>query len=192
MDFDTLYIGFVIVSIIFQMVSEINVGKKQKEPGDVSFRWTYPVMAGSYLILTGLTFTEFFIVPRKINYIVSIAGLIMFIAGILGREWAIKTLDKYWSLQIETRNSQKLVKTGPYRYLRHPNYLSVALKGIGFTLIPNAYVSFLFSLIVYFPIILLRTYLEEIKLEKIFGQEYNDYRQEVHALFPFNIGRKGA
>ena len=43
----------------------------------------------------------------------------------LGRIWVIVTLRRYWTTRIMTLPDTPLVQTGPFRYLRHPNYLLV-------------------------------------------------------------------
>ena len=43
----------------------------------------------------------------------------------LGRIWVIMSLGGYWTTRIITLPDAPLVRTGPYRYIRHPNYLLV-------------------------------------------------------------------
>ena len=43
----------------------------------------------------------------------------------LGRLWVISTLGRYWTTRIITLPGAPLVRTGPFRWLRHPNYLLV-------------------------------------------------------------------
>jgi methyltransferase len=43
----------------------------------------------------------------------------------LGRIWVLASLGRYWTTRIITLPDAPLVRTGPYRYLRHPNYLLV-------------------------------------------------------------------
>jgi methyltransferase len=43
----------------------------------------------------------------------------------LGRLWVISTLGYYWTTRIVTVPGTPLVQTGPFRWLRHPNYLLV-------------------------------------------------------------------
>ena len=43
----------------------------------------------------------------------------------LGRIWVIVSLGRYWTTRIITLPDAPLVRTGPYRYFRHPNYLLV-------------------------------------------------------------------
>ena len=42
------------------------------------------------------------------------------------RVWVIATLGPYWTTRIITLDSAPLVRRGPYRFVRHPNYLVVA------------------------------------------------------------------
>ena len=46
----------------------------------------------------------------------------------LGRIWVIVSLGGYWTTRIMTLPDAPLVQTGPFRYLRHPNYLLVAAE----------------------------------------------------------------
>ena len=46
----------------------------------------------------------------------------------LGRIWVIVSLGGYWTTRIITLPEAPLVQTGPFRYLRHPNYLLVAAE----------------------------------------------------------------
>jgi methyltransferase len=42
------------------------------------------------------------------------------------RAWVIASLGPYWTTRIVTLPGAPLVRRGPYRFLRHPNYLVVA------------------------------------------------------------------
>ena len=46
----------------------------------------------------------------------------------LGRIWVITSLGDYWTTRVITLPDTPLVQTGPFRYLRHPNYLLVAAE----------------------------------------------------------------
>ena len=51
--------------------------------------------------------------------------LALFVLLQVGRIWVIATLGPYWTTRIVTLENAPLVRTGPYRFLRHPNYLVV-------------------------------------------------------------------
>ena len=52
--------------------------------------------------------------------------LVVFILLQLGRVWVIATLGMYWTTRIITVPGAPLIKDGPFRFVRHPNYLVVA------------------------------------------------------------------
>ncbi|MGC2203779.1 MAG: isoprenylcysteine carboxylmethyltransferase family protein [Stellaceae bacterium] len=46
----------------------------------------------------------------------------------LGRIWVIVSLGRYWTSRVITLPDAPLVRTGPFRYFRHPNYLLVVAE----------------------------------------------------------------
>lgn len=52
--------------------------------------------------------------------------LAAFLLLLAGRLWVIRSLGPYWTTRIISLPGQALVRRGPYRFLRHPNYLVVA------------------------------------------------------------------
>lgn len=51
------------------------------------------------------------------------------------RWWCIGTLGRQWSVRVIVIPGAGAVRGGPYRWLRHPNYLAVALDGIALPLV---------------------------------------------------------
>lgn len=52
----------------------------------------------------------------------------LFAAAQGGRYWAISSLGRYWNTRILIVPGVRRVRTGPYRFLRHPNYLAVVVE----------------------------------------------------------------
>ena len=52
----------------------------------------------------------------------------VFVALQLARVWVIATLGPYWTTRIITLDSAPLVTGGPFRFVRHPNYLIVTAE----------------------------------------------------------------
>jgi methyltransferase len=69
------------------------------------------------------------------------AGLIVFALGKLLKGWAILTLGSSWTFRVIVVPGMRLVDRGPYKFLRHPNYVGVALELIGVALMTGAAVS---------------------------------------------------
>ena len=57
------------------------------------------------------------------------------------RYWAIFTLGEYWNTRILVVPGAKLVRRGPYRYLRHPNYVVVVVEILTLPLIFGAWIT---------------------------------------------------
>ncbi len=57
------------------------------------------------------------------------------------RYWAIATLGPRWNVRVIVVPGLPVVVDGPYRWLRHPNYLAVVLEGIALPLIHGAYLT---------------------------------------------------
>lgn len=52
----------------------------------------------------------------------------VFLALQAARVWVLATLGRYWTTRIITLPGAPLVRRGPYRFVRHPNYLIVAAE----------------------------------------------------------------
>ncbi len=52
----------------------------------------------------------------------------LFVALQAGRVWVIASLGRFWTTRIITLPNAPLIRRGPYRFLRHPNYVIVALE----------------------------------------------------------------
>jgi methyltransferase len=65
-------------------------------------------------------------VPREAG--VSVPLLIAFAVLQGVRLWVLTSLGRYWTTRVITLPGAPLVRRGPYRYLRHPNYLVVAAE----------------------------------------------------------------
>ena len=57
------------------------------------------------------------------------------------RYWAILSLGENWNVRILVVPGGKLVRSGPYRYFPHPNYVVVAVEVLAFPLIFGAWIT---------------------------------------------------
>jgi protein-S-isoprenylcysteine O-methyltransferase Ste14 len=73
---------------------------------------------------------------------------------------------------------------GPYKLLRHPQYLSQILVDIGGGLAVMSYVLLPIA-IIEIPFLIMRAILEEKLLEKNFKERFADYKKKTGFLIPF-------
>ncbi len=59
---------------------------------------------------------------------VDLALLLLFAALQVGRVWVVATLGRRWTTRIIVLPGAPLVRSGPYRYLSHPNYWIVTAE----------------------------------------------------------------
>ena len=70
-----------------------------------------------------------------------IGGLAIFAAAKIIKWWAILTLGRSWTFRVIVVPGDPLVTAGPYRYLRHPNYVGVVGELVGAAVMTGARVS---------------------------------------------------
>jgi protein-S-isoprenylcysteine O-methyltransferase Ste14 len=116
--------------------------------------------------------------------LVATLGGFLWLAGSLLAPWSLWTLRHAFSLEAQAR---RMVRSGPYRHVRHPIYLGYILQYGGLLLLYPSNV-FAVVLVVWFGLTLIRMRYEEQTLAKAFP-EYEVYRCATGALFPFKIGK---
>jgi methyltransferase len=92
---------------------------------------------------------------------VTAAGAIVFGAAKALKYWAIASLGPRWSFRVLVPPRSELVTTGPYRFMRHPNYLGVLGELAGMALLAHAPVSGVSALLVFSALLRARIRVEE-------------------------------
>jgi len=110
-------------------------------------------------------------------------GLGIAIASLLLKAWTFATLGRNLTDTVVTRRDHSLVRSGPYRFVRHPSYSSFALDNVGLSLV-TAWWPIMVDGVVVLIMQIARTKREECFLIKAFGDEYQTYRREVGAFIP--------
>lgn len=88
------------------------------EGGREAGRDYYPVVAVAHLAWLAAVF---FLIPANAPVSWFLAVLYLALQG--ARYWIISTLGRYWTHRIITLDAAPIVRAGPYRYVRHPNYV---------------------------------------------------------------------
>lgn len=86
--------------------------------------------------------------------------LSLFIISQFGRYWVITSLGEYWNTRIIVLKNSSLIKRGPYKYFKHPNYVIVCIELAVIPLLFSCYFTSIFFTIL--NLILLR---RRIKIE---------------------------
>jgi methyltransferase len=95
------------------------------------------------------------------------AGLVLFLAAKALKWWAIVTLGPAWTFRVITVPGTTRVTHGPYRWLRHPNYVAVFGELVGVALVAGARVAGPIATLVFGALVLKRMVVEERALSRI-------------------------
>ena len=60
------------------------------------------------------------------------------------RYWAIRSLGRHWNTRIVVFEGCSTIQSGPYRYLKHPNYIAVAVELFAIPALLGAWYSAIF------------------------------------------------
>ena len=125
--------------------------------------------------------------PQNIPYSLQLGALALFVAAQVLRFWTLRTLGMYWNISVMTTDeaAPRFVSDGPYRFIRHPNYLVVITELATLPLVGGALLtSVIFSLL---NAVLLRRRIaiEESHLFAIPG--YQDRLGKVGRFMPFKL-----
>lgn len=113
-------------------------------------------------------------------------GWLAAIASFALRRRAIRELGRMWSLHVEIRSQHRLVRSGPYRWVRHPAYTSMILELLALGLLLQSYFTGLAVTLLFVPTLLARIRIEEAALsQQIAG--YADYQRATPALVPYKL-----
>jgi protein-S-isoprenylcysteine O-methyltransferase Ste14 len=97
--------------------------------------------------------------------------------------WTLSSLGKNLTDTVVTRAKATLVTHGPYRWVRHPFYVTAALLMASATLLTANWLIGLWSLVV-LTLLAIRTPKEEQKLIERFGDDYRKYMATTGTFFP--------
>jgi protein-S-isoprenylcysteine O-methyltransferase Ste14 len=105
--------------------------------------------------------------------------------------WTLRDLGTNLTDTVVTRRAHTLVTRGPYRWVRHPFYDSMALLIVAISLIAANWF-FMLSGCVVVSLLVLRTRTEEEKLVARFGDAYRTYMQQTGRFLPRIRGTRQA
>lgn len=95
------------------------------------------------------------------------AGASIFLAAKTLKWWAIATLGSCWTFRVIVVPGTLPVETGPYRFVRHPNYVAVIGEIVAVALMTGARVAGPIALVVFAALILRRVAVENRALNAI-------------------------
>lgn len=103
------------------------------------------------------------------NMFLAITGLIVGFTGLFIWFWGFISLKNSFSV---FARADTLVKSGIYRYLKHPIYIGMGMAFTGLSIAKGSILALLFTLIATIPLNIFRAKKEEKLLAQKFGEKY--------------------
>jgi methyltransferase len=131
---------------------------------------SYQVMVAVHTLWIVCTGLEAFYTPLSMPGLLVALAVVVFAAAQFLRIAAIRTLGKQWNTRVMTTeltaDAHRVVAAGPYRYVRHPNYVAVILEFASLPLIGGAILTALIGSIANLLVVRHRVLAEEACLFK--------------------------
>jgi len=123
-----------------------------------------PAFALMVAVHTGLLLgagVEVLVAPRPVPGGLAVAALVAFGLANALRWWVIATMAEQWNVQVVNALGLGVVTTGPFRWIRHPNYVAVFVELLALPLVHAAYVTAVLGTLAHVGILARRIGLEE-------------------------------
>lgn len=147
--------------------------------------FTLFMICGALIFLGGIA--ESLIARREPNWWLFAIGTALAIASFVIRRKSIAALGRFWSLHVEMREGHEFVRSGPFRWVRHPVYFSMILELIGPALMLQAWLALAVVTVIFAPTLWWRLHLEERALIEQFGGAYLEYSAVTPMLLPWRF-----
>ncbi|WP_061084080.1 methyltransferase family protein [Chryseobacterium indologenes] len=172
---------FVTEFLYKNMLTSAEEDKKNKDKSTLKILW----LAIPFSIMAAVITADHTKLPVVSGSWIYYAGEALILVGIIFRFIIIRSLGKYFTVDVTIRQDHQIKKEGFYRYVRHPSYAFSLLTSLGLGLYLNNWLSLVLAFMPPFLAFAYRIKVEEAALIEQFGEEYLEYRRKTKKLVPF-------
>jgi protein-S-isoprenylcysteine O-methyltransferase Ste14 len=176
-----LWAGFLIVWTLWAIWTKPT---ERRESAGSRLSYTVLVLAGFYLLFARRVWLSWLTWP-----ILPPAGWVtafavgMTSAGLLFAIWARVHLGGNWSGTVTMKVGHELIRSGPYRWVRHPIYSGIFLAVLGMS-VERRQLRSIVALALIYAGFFRKIRKEEQFMNTLFGAGYSEYRRTTGALIP--------
>lgn len=140
------YIGYLVLlgAVALERLAELIVSLRNASwsfaRGGVEYgrRHYPPLVAVHVLLLVGCAVEAWF---RPFEPVLAGTMLALVLAAQALRWWCVASLGRRWNTRVIVIPSLPLVASGPYRWLKHPNYVAIVVEGVALPLVHTAWLT---------------------------------------------------
>jgi len=169
MDISVIAFLLLLIAVAALRVVELQISRRHQQQlvsrgaarvADPRFRW---MVALHTSVLLGAALEVVFLKRPFIPVLAAIMFAI-FLAANGVRWWVIRTLGDHWNVQVVDSTSLGVVTSGPFRFVRHPNYAAVFAEMLALPLIHTAWITALAGALAHVAVLAQRLSTEETAL----------------------------
>jgi len=160
-----LFLALLLAAGLLRLV-ELRISKRhQKEMAtrgaakvdEPKFRWMVLLHTA---VLLGAAL-EVVLLRRPFIVWLAVPMFAVFLATNAVRWWVIRSLGEHWNVQVVDSTRLGVVTSGPFRYVRHPNYAAVFAEMLALPLIHSAWITAVVGAIAHIGVLAQRLSTEE-------------------------------
>ncbi len=183
-----LFVSALVIAFALERLAELRFAGRNRrallaagalEAGTSDYSWMV-VLHGAFLISC---LAEAWWLPSPLGWRWETLLALLLVAAQLLRFWALRTLGRRWTTRILVVPGESVVVAGPYRWIRHPNYLAVVIEIFALPLLLGAWRTAIFFSLANAWVLVHRVRSEERVLAAM-----TDYRSRLGArprMFPW-------
>ena len=166
MDLSVIAFLILLVLVVALRIVELRISRRHQQElvargaakiNEPRFRWMV-LLHTAVLIGAALE-----VVLLKRPFIPALAAVmfVIFLVANAVRWWVIRTLGDHWNVQVMDSTSLGVITTGPFRFVRHPNYAAVFAEMLALPLIHTAWITALVGTVAHAAVLAQRLSTEE-------------------------------
>ena len=139
------YLGLLFVVALLR-IYELQISRRHQREmvARGASKVTDPVFRPMVVLHTGILLgaaLEVVFLHRPFYLVMAAICFAIFLAANVVRWWVIRTLGEHWNVQVMDSTGMGVITTGPFRYVRHPNYAAVFVEMLVLPLIHCAWIT---------------------------------------------------
>jgi methyltransferase len=146
MDLSTIAFLVLLLLVALLRLAELRISKQHQQEmiargaakvAEPLYRWMVLLHTA---VLTGAA-VEVVVLKRPFLPWLAAPMFLIFLAANAVRWWVIRTLGEHWNVQVMDSTRLGVVTSGPFHYVRHPNYAAVFAEMLALPLIHTAWIT---------------------------------------------------
>jgi methyltransferase len=139
------YLGLLLVVALLR-IYELQISRRHQREmlASGASKVADPIFRPMVLLHTGVLLgagLEVIFLNRPFYPFLGTCCLVVFLSANVVRWWVIRALGQHWNVEVMNSTAMGVVTSGPFRYVRHPNYSAVFVEMLALPLIHSAWIT---------------------------------------------------